>query len=313
MTTPDPYALALQDPEYLALLAQLQAALNNQQAEFDARGVAVRTRYGRQLREAGQALPNDLRRSTEQAAGRGMLYSGGLLEEQGDIQKRFADYNAQIGEDQTAELAQIIRGQNAAKNDFEAQKGAGLQGAIGRALARAQAAPISNAGGNNGNTPGAGTPAAAAPPVATPAPATPAPAAPVPGLPDPLGLPTGPQTGNFPVGQSNPEVATGPSSPSGFDPLGRRTAENSPNTTSISPTAGAVRTPTVGSSMSQVGYQPNAGGETTFNQPVARDTSRSMSSFDQASQTKLSLGQVVVAGDGRRMKYDPLTGRVVAV
>lgn len=356
MTSPDPYAAALQDPEYLALLAQLQAALNNQMADYEAQDTDVRVQTGRQLREAGERLPGDLRRSTEGAAGRGMLYSGGLLEEQGDIQKRFADFNAQIGEDQQSRLNQIIRGRNSAQQDFEGNKTAGLQGAIQRALSRAQNAPVSNPA--NGGTPGAGTPGAApggAPGAAAAAPASggakqtgpgggvsdgpiPAVAAtPASTRPAPVVIPGTQMSAPTPAqiagaAASNVSGRNDPSKPAGItNPILRPGDAPTPNSPlnqpvaspwvgpngPVSGTPNTVAPRTIPGTNIPIADQPGGSSGLTGAAPAPvaapRDTSRPMSSFDQASQTKLSLGQVVVAGDGRRMKYDPLTGRVVAV
>lgn len=56
--TPDVSADALNDPEYLLAISQLEAALNNQKSQYEADQTNVRGRYGRQLREAGQRLPD---------------------------------------------------------------------------------------------------------------------------------------------------------------------------------------------------------------------------------------------------------------
>ncbi len=334
------YAAALQDPEYLALLAQLDAALNNQMSEYDVQSTDTRAQFGKQLRNAGLQLPTDLKRSTEGAAGRGMLYSGGLLEEQGDIQKRFADYNAQIGDDQTSQLNQIERGRLGARNDYNAKRETGLQGAVQRALARAEKAAIATPANPPGtDTPVAGVPAGTPvpPPVGTPVPETPAPVAPVAA---PVAAPVSvPQNAGQvytprPItqqdrDQANASTYAGPNNPtlapSHTNPIlrpGDSPTPNSPLYNTIAPGYDPGYNPNADNGVvpgaAPAPVAANAGGaklqapaSTSFGaKPQAAPVQRDMSTFSAKDQTVLSLGGTVKLGGVIPAKYNPLTGKV---
>lgn len=283
------------DPELINAIAEANARKGRLKANFDAEGGSLRTRFARMLREAGVRLPQELQGSRESAASRGMLQSGGFLEEQGGINKRFADYNAQIGEDQTIALTDLLRNFTADNEDIDFSVN-GARAAAARRMAERAAqqqaqTPVptteGTGGGNNGTpttaAPATTTPVAASPsttPVANPNIATPA--------------------NPFPVSQQPTPAQAGlriPSNPDGSpnnagayvqNPDGSRTPVNS----------------TTGSNGAG-GYAPTGASYTPASAQAGRapNTGRALTSFDPRSQQVLKSGGVVVGGDGRKFKY----------
>ena len=129
-----------EDPEYNMDLADLQTRLGRTEAEYTAGETGTRARYGTMLREAEQQHPNDLRQAAESAAGRGMLYSGGRLEEDSRLRKGHADYIAKAGQSQADELNSLLRGVTNQREDISRGVGSAMQSASQRALLRAREA-----------------------------------------------------------------------------------------------------------------------------------------------------------------------------
>lgn len=142
-----PYDAALQDPEYLLFLAQQRAAAGRRQANYTAETTDLEAQYGTQTRDVERELPKELQRGVENSAGRGMLFSGGQLEEQGQIRGNSANMLSKIAGNKSRDLGGLLRSlTDAQAGDVDDQQGA-LANAARRASERAMNAPITPGGG----------------------------------------------------------------------------------------------------------------------------------------------------------------------
>lgn len=155
-----PYDAALQDPEYLLFLAQQRAAAGRRQANYNAEVTDLEGQYGAQNREIERELPKQLQRGTENSAGRGMLHSGGQLEDQGEIRGSAAGLLSKIAGNKGRDLSGLLRSLTDAQAGDSSDQQNSLASAARRASERAMNAPITP-GGDAGNRSGAVETAAA--------------------------------------------------------------------------------------------------------------------------------------------------------
>lgn len=265
-----PGSTSIEDAEYGVDIAEIENALKRRIAQYDADNLAADEEFATLGRNAGTRLVTDLGSSTDQAGGRGMLHSGGYLEDQGGIRSRFADYNAEIGRNNSLKKNDLLRFLNEDKEKFGEQKARAAQRAAERAVAKAQAkakadADAAAAAGAAAGTPAAGAVTPGTPDATTPAPVTtaPAPATPTPppatspgtpGAPpwsgagpvDPAWVGSGPATGPVaqgPVtgGVSIPDIARG--NPAANRPVSNPTPTPPPSAASLNPARGAPLPP----------------------------------------------------------------------
>jgi len=127
-----------EDAEYGLNLAELQNRAGRNEADYVAGTTGVNAKYGALTRDMEQAHPNDLRAANDSAAGRGMLYSGGRLEEDSKIRQNHAAGLARAGANQTDELNGMLRQATNNREDIGTGVSSAMQNASQRALERAR-------------------------------------------------------------------------------------------------------------------------------------------------------------------------------
>lgn len=119
-------ALIANDPEYQMLLAKLEAAMKNAESDAGAESANVQAQTLRRLQMLKEQGELGLTRSVEDFSGRGLGFSGALLENQGKIRRQVADEEVNTRTDEAGRLADITRQLGRARNDTEVNKAEGL-------------------------------------------------------------------------------------------------------------------------------------------------------------------------------------------
>ncbi len=136
MTDAQFYQQAINDPELQLENTQADTELRNAEAENQFQQNSVRTRFQRMLRGMAEQQPLLQQDLTERSAARGMLFSGGRIEELGNINRQYAEGVANANEEQTGELNGLLQAMLSTRNNIQSRKSEALLGAVGRARAR---------------------------------------------------------------------------------------------------------------------------------------------------------------------------------
>ncbi len=135
------FANSTNDPRFGLEAANLQGRLQVDEADYIAQENSLRGRYQQLLRQTQRELPEQLTQATESAAGRGMLYSGGRLEQLGRIRQENAEEVANTSQSMTTDLNDLLRGITSRREETQRGIGSAQQEAAARALERARANP----------------------------------------------------------------------------------------------------------------------------------------------------------------------------
>ncbi len=132
------YNQAINDPERQLEDTQVDTDLRNSEAENIAQQTSVRARFQRILRGMQEQQPVLQQDLTERSAGRGMLFSGGRLEELGNINRQYAQGVAETNEEQTGALNNLATGLLQQREQARLARQNNLLGAVNRARERAR-------------------------------------------------------------------------------------------------------------------------------------------------------------------------------
>ncbi len=134
----DFYNQATNDPERQLEDTQVDTDLRNSEAENVAQQTSVRARFQRILRGMQEQQPVLQQDLTERSAGRGMLFSGGRLEELGNINRQYAQGVAETNEEQTGALNNLATELLQQREQARLARQNNLLGAVNRARERAR-------------------------------------------------------------------------------------------------------------------------------------------------------------------------------